>query len=294
MNHIFRGLSVAVVTPFKSDYSIDKEAYRVHLKRLIDGGVDNLVICGTTGESPTFSDDEFLYLIKEAVAIADGKTRVIAGSGSNDTKKTILRSQMAEEAGANGLLLVAPYYNKPGQKALIAHFAAVAESVTLPIILYNVPGRTAVNILPETTLALSQQPNIMAIKEASNDMQQILRVLELVPDDFAVLSGDDAMTMPVIFSGGQGVVSVCGNQIPEMMKRYTDACLNGDIKSARDWHLKLQPLMNFNFVESNPAPVKASLAYLGYMENVLRLPLVPMSENNMPKMIQILTKLGIK
>lgn len=288
--HVFSGLSVAAITPFHPDFSIDKESYTAHLNYLLDNGVDHLVISGTTGESPGFTDDEFHYLIQTAVSVvkSKGKGSVIAGSGSNDTAKSIHRSKMAQELGANGLLVVTPYYNKPMQKALIAHFNAVADSVSIPIMVYNVPGRTNVNLLPQTTLALSKHPNIVAIKEASNDMQQIMQVIELVPDDFGVFSGDDAMTLPIIAAGGKGLVSVVGNIVPRQTADYVAACLSGNFEQARKLHYALQPLMLFNFVETNPIPVKAALAKMGRIQNVLRLPLIPMSESLEPKMIELL------
>lgn len=290
--HFFSGLSVAAITPFNSDFSIDKEAYVNHLNYLLDGGVDHLVICGTTGESPTFSDDEYAYLIETAVKVAAGRGSVIAGAGSNDTEKTLRRSQMAEKLGANGLLLVTPYYNKPGQNALKAHFTAVADAVNIPIMLYNVPGRTAVNMLPETTAELAKHKNIVAVKEASNDMQQILKVMELVPAEFSVLAGDDAMAMPIIACGGHGLVSVIGNEIPALTKNYVQACMDNNLDEARALHFKLQPLMRYNFVESNPVPVKAALAMMGRVKNIVRLPLVPMEAKNEPEMKRLLQELG--
>jgi 4-hydroxy-tetrahydrodipicolinate synthase len=290
--HIFSGLSVASITPFNTDFSIDKVAYEKHLNYLLDGGVDHLVICGTTGESPTFSDDEYTYLIQTAVKIAQGRGSVIAGSGSNDTYKSIHRSKMAQDLGANGLLLVTPYYNKPGQKALIAHFTAIADAVQIPIMLYNVPGRTSVNMLPETTAELAKHKNIVAVKEASNDMQQILKVMELVPKNFAVLAGDDAMAMPVILSGGHGLVSVIGNEIPALTKSYVQACMSQNISEAQTLHFKLQPLMRYNFVESNPAPVKAALSLMGHIQNVVRMPLMPLSEQYIPELKRLLNEVG--
>lgn len=279
-SHVFSGLSVAVVTPFTTDFSIDKEAYTAHVEFMLDNGVDHLVVSGTTGESPSFTDEEFVYLVKTAVDVVKqkGKGSVIAGSGSNDTEKTIRRSQLAQAAGANGLLLVTPYYNKPMQRALIAHFTAVADSVSIPIMLYNVPGRTNVNMLPETTFALSSHPNIVAVKEASNDMQQIMHVIEIVPSDFAVLAGDDAMAMPVIAAGGHGLVSVIGNEIPAKTAELVQACLAYDFEKARKLHYAMQPLMRFNFIETNPIPVKAALSFMGKMNNVLRMPLIPLHE----------------
>jgi 4-hydroxy-tetrahydrodipicolinate synthase len=289
----FSGLSVAIATPFDNNYEIDKEAYRSHVKRMINGGVDHIVVSGTTGESPTFSDDEYEYLISETVALADGNVGVIAGSGSNDTEKTIRRSIMAREAGCTGLLVVSPYYNKPGQEALKRHFTMVADEGRLPVMLYNVPGRTGVNILPQTTAELSQHPYIVAIKEASNDMEQILTVMELVPDDFEIYSGDDAMTMPVMLCGGHGVVSVSANEIPALMKSYVRACAQQNLSKARELHFKLQPLFRANFMESNPTPVKAALNMLGFMDNRVRPPLLEVTEETEKVLKQALTDLNL-
>lgn len=288
----FKGLSVAMVTPFQEDGQIDKAAWEAHLAYMTEGGVDGVVVCGTTGESPTIDDEEYQYLLSTAVAHCKGKCFVIAGSGSNDTAKSIKRSKMAEKIGADGLLLVAPYYNKPSQEGLIAHYTALANATSLPGIIYNVPGRSGVNILPETTAKLASHPNLVAVKEASGDMQQILRVIELVPNDFTVLSGDDAMTLPIIAAGGHGIVSVAGNEVPHLMKAYCDACLSGALNKAREWHYKLQPLMLANFWQSNPSPVKAAMAMMGRMKNVLRLPMVPLESRFEAPLKAILQKLG--
>lgn len=291
--HIFQGLSVALVTPFKEDFSIDKEAYVNHLDYMIDGGVNGLVICGTTGESPTFSDEEFEYLIGTAVEKAKGKCKVIAGSGTNATNKTLKRSSMAQKLGADGLLIVAPYYNKPVQEGLYQHYTTIADAVDIPLIIYNVPGRTAINILPETIARLAEHPNIVAVKEASGNMQQVLKIIAAVPDDFAVLSGDDAMSLPLIAAGGKGVVSVIGNEVPGKMKTFVDACLSDDIQNARKLHYELQPLMLANFWQSNPIPVKAAMSMMGRMENILRLPLVPLDKKFEPGLRDILDELGV-
>lgn len=290
--HIFSGLSVAIVTPFNPDFTIDVQAFQKQVDFLLINGVDHVVVCGTTGESPTFNDAEFDLLIRTAVEVSNGRGTIIAGSGSNDTQKTTRRSIMAEKAGAQGLLLVTPYYNKPMQRALIAHYRHVADAVNIPIMLYNVPGRTSINLLPESVLELSSHPNIVAVKEASNDMQQIMKILEIVPKDFTVLSGDDALTLPLIAAGGHGLVSVIGNEIPAQTKKYVTACLDGDFEKAREWHYKLQPLMRFNFIESNPAPVKAALHLMGRMNNVLRLPLLPLDKKYEADLRTYLTQLG--
>jgi 4-hydroxy-tetrahydrodipicolinate synthase len=277
---IFRGLYTAIVTPFQNDAdrSIDKEAYRRHLEFQIKGEVDGLVVCGTTGESPTFSDEEFRYLIETAVEVSDGRVQIIAGSGSNSTSKSIKRSKIAAEAGADGLLIVTPYYNKPTQEGLIRHFTTIADATDVPVMVYNVPGRTATNIQPSTLAHMAEHPNIAAVKEASGDMNQILEVLASVPQDFAVLSGDDALTLPLISAGGDGVVSVASNLVPIHMSAYVDHCLEDRMEHARESHYQLLPLMKANFWESNPIPVKSALAMMGRMEDVFRLPLVPMSE----------------
>ena len=289
---IFSGLSVAAVTPFNADFSIDLNAFKNHLDFLLSNGVDHLVICGTTGESPTFNDAEFELLIKTAIDVAQGRGSVIAGSGSNDTQETTRRSKMAEKAGAEGLLLVTPYYNKPMQRALIAHYQHVADAVNIPIMLYNVPGRTSVNMLPETVVELAKHQNIVAVKEASGDMMQVLKVLEVVPEGFSVLSGDDGLTLPIVLSGAHGLVSVIGNQVPALTKAYVSACMDKNVDLAQEIHFKLQPLMRYNFIESNPAPVKSALHMMGRMQNVLRLPLMPMDKQYEPEMKSILQKLG--
>ncbi len=290
--HIFRGLSVAIVTPFNEDFSIDKEAYVRHLNYMIDGGVDGLVVCGTTGESPTFSDDEFSYLIETAVSVSAGRCKVIAGSGSNDTAKSIKRSKLAKDLNADGLLIVAPYYNKPVQEGLLAHYRAIADATDLPVIVYNVPGRTSVNILPETIAKLAEHPNIVAVKEASGDIQQVMKIIGSVPSDFSVLSGDDAMTLPLIAAGGKGIISVAGNEVPAKMKKYADTCLSGNMDEARKLHYELQPLMLANFWQSNPIPVKAALSMMGRMKNILRLPLVPLDNKFESQLEKILQDLG--
>ncbi|MEX0684519.1 MAG: 4-hydroxy-tetrahydrodipicolinate synthase [Balneolales bacterium] len=293
MAHKFTGLSVALVTPMDENLEIDTEAYEKHLKYQIDGGVDYLVVCGTTGESPNITDDEFSYLLSKAVELAGGRCGVIAGTGTNSTSKSIERSKVAEKLGAYGLLLVGPYYNKPSENGLLAHFRAIADSVSLPGIIYNVPGRTALNILPDTIVKLAGHPNIVAVKEASGNINQIMDVIARVPEDFTVLAGDDAMTLPTIACGGQGLISVAANEAPAMMKTYVDACLSGDFEKARLHHFNLLPLIRANFWESNPIPVKAALSYMGRMKNVLRLPMAPLDEKYVSELQDILQKLEL-
>lgn len=292
--HRFKGLSVALVTPMDEDLEIDRPAYERHLKYQIDGGVDYLVVCGTTGESPNITDSEFEYLVSSAVELAKGKCGVIAGTGTNSTANSIARSKMAEEIGVDGLLLVGPYYNKPSEAGLLAHFFGIADAVELPGIIYNVPGRTALNILPETIVKLSDHPNIVAAKEASGDIGQIMDLISRVPDDFTVLAGDDAMTLPTIACGGNGVISVASNESPAHMKAYVEACLSGDFDEARRHHYKLLPLFQANFWESNPLPVKAALFYMGRMQNTFRLPLVPMDEKYSLPLQEVLRNLDLE
>jgi len=287
------GLHTAIVTPFTHSLAIDKEAYENHIRRQIEGGVDGLVVCGTTGESPSFSDKEFEYLIRTAVSISDGRCLIIAGSGTNATQKALHRSEIAAREGADALLIVAPYYNKPTQEGIAAHYTTIADSVEIPLMIYNVPGRTSINITPDTIARLAEHNNITSVKEASGDMNQIMDIIQKVPDDFAVLSGDDAMTLPLIAAGGHGTVSVAANEAPGLMKNYVDACLTSDMQKAQELHYKLLPLMKANFWQSNPIPVKAALSMMGYMENILRLPMVPLDKELEPKLKTVLKDLDL-
>ena len=287
------GLHTAIVTPFTHSLAIDKDAYESHIRRQIEDGVNGLVVCGTTGESPSFSDEEFEYLIRTAVTVSDGNCRIIAGSGANSTQKTLHRSKIAEREGADALLIVAPYYNKPTQQGIAAHYTTIADSVEISLMIYNVPGRTSVNITPDTIARLAEHDNINSVKEASGDMNQIMDIIQKVPDDFAVLSGDDAMTLPLIAAGGQGVVSVAANEAPRLMKNYVEACLNSNTKKAQELHYKLLPLMRANFWQSNPIPVKAALGMMGHMENILRLPMVPLDEELVSKLKTVLNDLDL-
>lgn len=290
--HTFRGLYTAIVTPFDQDKKIDKPTYEKHLKFQVDGGVDGIVVCGTTGESPTYSDKEFEYLVATAVEIAGDSCQIIAGSGSNATGKSVKRSKIAENVGADGLLIVGPYYNKPTQEGIKQHYRTIADAVSIPSIVYNVPGRTAVNIATDTIAELAEHPNISAAKEASGDINQIMDLVQAVPEDFSVLSGDDAMTLPLIAVGGRGVISVAANQVPAIMKELVANCLADNMDKAREFHYKLLPLMRANFWESNPIPVKTSLALMGRMQNEFRLPLVPLSKELEGPIKQLLEDLG--
>jgi 4-hydroxy-tetrahydrodipicolinate synthase len=277
---MFTGTGTALVTPFRADGSLDEGTLRRLIQRQIDGGVDFLVPCGTTGESPTLTREEHVRVVEIAVGLAKGKVPVLAGAGGYNTAEVIAMARELAELGADGFLSVTPYYNKPTQEGLFQHYRAIAEAVPLPIILYSVQGRTGVNIEPATVRRLAQIENIVGIKEASGNVSQMAAILNAVPEDFIVLSGDDAITLPVISLGGRGIISVVSNEIPAEMSRLTRAALQGDFQKAREIHRRYHPLMEINFVESNPGPVKAAMAEMGLLEPVWRLPLVaPKAEN---------------
>ncbi|MER3428481.1 MAG: 4-hydroxy-tetrahydrodipicolinate synthase [Pyrinomonas sp.] len=290
-----RGCATALVTPFRHDGSIDEEAMRRLIERQIAGGVRILVPCGTTGESATMTEEEDQRVIALTVEVARGRARVIAGTGSNATADAIRYSQAARALGVDGVMVVAPYYNKPTQDGLFAHFRAVAESVPdLPVILYNVPGRTSSNIAAQTTLRLAREvENIVAIKEASGDFGQIMAILRERPNGFRVLSGDDALTLPLIALGADGLISVVANEVPDLTSRMVEMALAGDLVAARQMHYRLLPLMEANFMESSPGPVKAALAMMGLIEERYRLPLVPVQERTKARLREVLTELGL-
>jgi len=289
------GCGTALVTPFTATGEVDEARFRALLERQIGGGVRLLVPCGTTGEGATLDAREQERLIALTVEVAGRRARVIAGVGSNATAVTIERARAARGAGADAILVVAPYYNKPTQGGLVAHFRAVAEAVEeLPVVLYNVPGRTASNITAATTLTLARErTNIVGTKEASGDLSQIMTILRDRPPNFCVLSGDDAVTLPLIALGADGVVSVASNEVPDAMARLTDLALRGDWAAARTLHYRLLPLMEANFIESNPGPVKAALAALGLVEEHVRLPLVPVQEQTRARVRAVLAELGL-
>jgi len=279
---MFTGTGTALVTPFRMDGTLDEGTLRRLIQRQIDGGVDFLVPCGTTGESPTLTHEEHVRVVEITVGLAKGKVPVLAGAGGYNTAEVIAMARELAELGADGFLSVTPYYNRPTQEGLFQHYRAIAEAVPLPIILYSVQGRTGVNIEPATVKRLSQIENIVGIKEASGNVSQMAAILNAVPEEFIVLSGDDAITLPVISLGGRGVISVVSNEIPAEMSRLTRAALQGDFRTAREIHRRYHPLMEINFVESNPGPVKAAMAEMGLLEPVWRLPLVaPKAENQM-------------
>ncbi len=290
-----RGCATALVTPFRSDGSIDEGRMRALVDRQINGGVRLLVPCGTTGESATMTEEEDARVIDLTIELARGRAKVIAGAGSNSTASAIEYSRRAREAGADAALQVAPWYNKPTQEGLYAHFRAIAEAVPdLPIMLYNVPGRTSSNIAAQTTLRLAGDcENIVAIKEASGNLSQIMEILRERPAGFSVLSGDDAVTLPLIALGAEGIVSVASNEIPDLMSQMTNAALEGRWDEARGLHYRVLPLMEVNFIESSPGPVKAAMAMMGLLEENFRLPLVPITEKSREKIREVIKDLGL-
>ena len=290
-----RGCATALVTPFTAGGAIDEERMRALVDRQIAGGVRLLVPCGTTGESATMTEAEDQSVIALTIEVARGRARVIAGAGSNSTAAAIEYSQRARDAGADAVLQVAPWYNKPTQEGLYAHFRAIAEAIPeTPVMLYNVPGRTSSNIAAQTALRLARDcQNIVAIKEASGNLSQIMEILRERPANFRLLSGDDAVTLPLIALGADGIVSVASNEIPDLMSRMTELALAGNWTEARALHYRILPLMEINFIESSPGPVKAAMAMMGLLEENFRLPLVPIQEKSRARIREVINELGI-
>jgi len=290
-----RGCATALVTPFTADGTVDEARMRALVERQIAGGVKLLVPCGTTGEGATLTAEEQTRVIRITVEAGRGRARVIAGVGTNSTAVAIERAKAARATGADAVLVVAPYYNKPTQAGLTAHFTAVAAAVPgVPVVLYNVPGRTASNIQAPTVLGLARDvENIVGVKEASGDLAQIMAILRDRPTGFQVLSGDDAITLPLIVLGADGIVSVVSNEAPELMVRLTESALRGEWDAAREVHYRLLPLMEANFIESSPGPVKAALALMGLLEERFRLPLVPVQEETRARLRVVLGALGL-
>jgi 4-hydroxy-tetrahydrodipicolinate synthase len=290
-----RGCGTALVTPFHQDGSIDDTALRNLIAWQIESGIDFLVPCGTTGETPTLTHDEWLYVIDTTIEVVAGRVPIMAGATSNATHEAVEKAkELATRSGVNYILTASPYYNKPTQEGQYRHFKAIAEAVgDKPVILYNVPGRTAANIEPPTLARLAEVPNIVGVKEASGNMTQVAEAINAVPDSFLVFSGDDAVTLPVIALGGVGVVSVAGNEIPHEMAALTRAALANDWTTARTLHRKYLPLMQANFIESSPLPVKAVLAMMGKVEEVYRLPLLPMRRDTRSRLQKIATEVGL-
>ncbi|HEY2546750.1 MAG TPA: 4-hydroxy-tetrahydrodipicolinate synthase [Candidatus Acidoferrum sp.] len=290
---MFTGTGTALVTPFRRDGSLDEPTLRALIKRQIDAGIDFLVPCGTTGESPTLTHEEHLRVVEIAVETANGRVPVLAGAGGYNTAEVIALARELAAIGADGILSVTPYYNKPTQEGLFQHYRAIAEAITLPIVVYSVQGRTGVNVEPATVRRLAAIENIVGIKEASGNISQMAAILNAVPEDFIVLSGDDAITLPIISLGGRGVISVVSNEIPAEMARLTRLALDGNFAAAREIHRRVHPLMEVNFVESNPGPVKAAMAQMGLLEAAWRLPLVAPKAENEARIRAVLESLGL-
>ena len=289
-----RGCATALVTPFTADGAVDEAALTRLIEYQLAGDVKLLVPCGTTGESATMTEEEDQRVIKRTIELARGRARVIAGTGSNSTTSAIDNSRIAEDLGADAVLVVAPYYNKPTQQGLYTHFRAIAAAVELPIVIYNVPGRTSCNISADTSLRLARDcENIVAVKEASGDLAQIMEILRERPDGFRVFSGDDALTFPMIALGAEGLISVASNEAPELMAQMVDLALEGKWNEARELHYRLLPLMEVNFIESSPGPVKAGLAMMNLIGENYRLPLVPIQEKSRVQLRVVLTELGL-
>jgi len=289
----FTGCGTALVTPFQRDFSLDEVALRKLVQRQIRGGVDFLVPCGTTGESPTLTRREHLRVVEILLEEAAGKIPVLAGAGGYNTHEVMELARELESLGAHGLLSVTPYYNKPTQEGLYQHYRAIASSTRLPIVLYNVPGRCGANLEPSTVKRLSTIENIIGIKEASGNISQMAALANAVADDFLILSGDDAITLPLFALGGRGVISVASNEIPAEMAQLCRYGLHGKFREARAIHRKFLPLMEMNFIESNPIPVKAALSLMGLIEPVWRLPMVPPKVENLVRIQAILESLQL-
>ena len=289
----FTGCGTALVTPFTRSGSVDEAAVRRLGRRQIDAGTHFLVPVGTTGESPTLSLAERARIVELLADEANGSVPILAGAGGYDTIEVVHAVAEMKKAGADGILSVTPYYNRPTQEGLFQHYRAIAESTSLPIVVYNVPGRTGCNIEPATVVRLASLPNVVGIKEASGNMTQMCEVCRLVPESFLVLSGDDAVTLPLMAVGGRGVISVVSNQMPAEMAQLVEAAERGDFKAARAIHTRIMPLMQINFVESSPGPVKAAMAMMGLIEETYRLPIVSPRAESKGKIGTVLKELGL-
>jgi 4-hydroxy-tetrahydrodipicolinate synthase len=290
---MFRGAITALVTPFR-DGRVDEARLRALVDQQVAAGIDGIVPCGTTGESPTLSHEEHERVIGVVVGQARGRTRVLAGTGSNSTEEAIRLTKHAREVGADGALLVTPYYNRPTQEGLYQHYRRIAREVKgFPLVVYNIPGRTGVNVLPETMARLAEIDNVVGVKEATGNLAQAVETIERCPKDFAVLSGDDVLTLSLLAVGGVGVISVSSNVVPADVKAMVDAWFAGKPEEARRWHSKLAPLHQAMFLETNPAPVKTAMAMLGMIEGEIRLPLCGLSEANTQKLRSALRAYGL-
>jgi 4-hydroxy-tetrahydrodipicolinate synthase len=293
MRQPFTGCGTALVTPFLRSGALDEAGVRRLARRQIDAGIHFLVPCGTTGETPTLTDDERLRVVEIVVDEARGRVPVLAGAGGYNTHEVAAAAKRMARAGADGILSVTPYYNKPTPEGLFQHYSAIAGEVAVPVIVYNVPGRTGCNVDVATIVRLSEVPNIVGVKEASGNVTQMCEICAAVPEDFLVLSGDDALTLPVMAIGGRGIVSVASNEIPAEMARMVELAEQGDFAGARRLHTELLPLMLVNFIESSPIPVKYAMAALGLLEEVYRLPMVPPRPGSKERILGVLRKLGL-
>ena len=290
---MFTGCGTALVTPFKTDLSLDETALRRLVQRQIEAGINFLVPCGTTGESPTLEHAEHLRVVEITLEEAKGRVPVLGGAGGYNTREVIHLARELEAMGVDGVLSVTPYYNKPTQEGLYQHYKAIAAAIRIPIVVYSVQGRTGVNVEPATLARLAKIENIVGVKEASGNIGQMAQIVQQVPESFTVLSGDDAITLPLMALGGRGIISVVSNEIPAGMTQLARYCLDGDFAAARAVQRKYLSLMDVNFVESNPIPVKAAMALMGLLEPVYRLPLVPPKPENLAKIEKVLESVGL-
>jgi len=290
---MFQGCGTALVTPFRQDQSLDEEALRRLVHRQIEAGIHFLVPCGTTGENPTLTRQEHLRVVEITREAAKGRVPVLAGCGGNHTREVVALAKDLEALGADGLLVVTPFYNKPTPDGLFEHYRAVSQATHLPIVVYNVPGRTALNVEPATLARLATLETVIGVKEASGNISQMASIFQMVPNDFAVLSGDDAITLPLIALGGVGIISVVSNEVPYAMARMTSLCLEGDFPGAVEMHRRLHALMEVNFIESNPGPVKAAMTLMGLLEPVWRLPATSPRPESWRKIEKVLSDLGL-
>jgi 4-hydroxy-tetrahydrodipicolinate synthase len=289
---VFQGVFTALVTPFR-DGALDERALHDLVEAQIGAGVDGLVPCGSTGEAATLSHAEHRRVVEVVVAAARGRVQVLAGTGSNSTSEAIELTRHAKEAGADGALLISPYYNKPTQQGLVAHYAEVARQTSFPLVVYNIPGRTASNVLPDTLARLAELEQVVGVKESCGDLDQMAHVIAAVPDDFAVLSGDDSLTLPLLAIGGAGVISTTSNLVPGEMVELVRAFRSGDVERARAIHYRLLPLFDALFAETNPIPIKAALALRGAILEELRLPLTRISPPNRERLQVAMKELGL-
>ncbi|HEX5071507.1 MAG TPA: 4-hydroxy-tetrahydrodipicolinate synthase [Vicinamibacterales bacterium] len=293
MRKVFTGVGTALITPFTKGGAVDEAAVRKLAKRQVDAGIHFLVPCGTTGETPTLSPEERRRIVEICVEETRGRALVCAGAGGYDTREIVHAAREMQKAGADGLLSVTPYYNRPTPEGLYQHYKAIADATPLPIVLYNVPGRTGCNIDPATLVRLASIPTIVAVKEASGNVSQMAEICRSVPDDFIVLSGDDSLTLPLMAIGGRGIISVASNEVPAEMVHMVEAAEQNDFLTARRWHQKLMPIMQVNFVESSPGPVKFAMAAMGLCEEVYRLPMVSPRQASKEKVLSVLKDLGM-